>query len=190
MAFKKSIKEAKPSSIKTPPGLPKGMEELVEALAIDRTDLESCLINQSVMFYQIAEKATAAGGRRDSLKLQMDELHAKLDGEIRSRAADNGEKTTETGIGYEIKANKEYALLMQEHSDTRTEGEHLIALKEAFIQRSYMLRELVALELRRMSLDSDLAHAERSATSIRRAAGDVNAERADKLRQQRRQERK
>jgi hypothetical protein len=147
-------------------------------LEIDRSDLESCLQNQAGLFYDIASAQVQAAAIRDAAKLDMDELHASLDKEIREAAAVNEEKTTETGIANAIKNEQRMQKAQRAHLDAKTEAEEWGAMKEAFHQRSYMLRELVALEIKRMSLELDVSAAERNTKEFQNKRGEAMARKA------------
>lgn len=125
-----------------------GCGELVRLerhLRIDRDDLDTCLIEQPDRYYHVAMACAVAVSDREAAKLDLEDLSAKLDKDIRARAASREEKITEAKIQQEIKSDSDYqeqrALLAQ--IDARIGA--LQALKEAFSQRSFMLRELVAL---------------------------------------------
>lgn len=160
------------------------IDEYRNKLEIDPTDLESCLVEQAKLFYFVAEGQAQANAKRDSLKLDIDELHAKLDQDFRNDAVKREIKTTETGIANAIKDDPDYRDLQRQFINAKGEADEWGALKEAFYQRGYMLRELVALQLRQHSMENDVARAERDATSLRHARGEENARKAGEMRRE------
>lgn len=121
------------------------LEKLKEYLQIDKHALDDCLIEQPDVYYQVSEQLVQANAERDTLKLQLEELMAKEDQAIREKVARTGEKTTEAGIQNKIRTTVSVQALQAKYMDKRREAEEWGALKEAFSQRSFMLRELVAL---------------------------------------------
>lgn len=115
------------------------------SLRIDRDDLDTCLINQPDLYYHVSVEYTRAVAARDEVKLELEELHAVLDKEVRSAAAKLDEKITEARVQNEILLKPRYRELRQLLLERTEEVGQWSALKEGFHQRSYMLRELVGL---------------------------------------------
>jgi hypothetical protein len=113
-------------------------------LRIDRADLDGCLMEQPELYYHVAEAHAFAVARRDRCKVDYEEAVAKHDDRIRSKAADEGERMTDTRTAHRIALVPEVQSLQRQWIESRAEVESLLALKEAFQQRSFMLRELVA----------------------------------------------
>lgn len=162
------------------------LEEFKDLLQIDRSDLESCLEDQGTIFWQLGEQQARATAERDAVKADIDELHAKLDKQIRHDAAVAEEKTTETGIANQIKSDVKMKNLQQAFLKAKETGDLWAAMDKAFQQRSYALRELVAYELKRLSLEEFKAGTERSINQLRAVKGDnaarkVEAGRREKL---------
>lgn len=157
--------------------------ELEESLKIDRDDLDSCLVDQPGLFFHVAEQVTEAKAKADGLKLDLEETMATEDGRFRALCATNGEKVTEAGIQNYLKTLPAIQTLQRKVLDARTAADHWAALKEAYQQRSYMLKELVALHL---SQFYNLG-VERGTTNSRHQLGDANRERAEVARRERRE---
>jgi uncharacterized protein YigA (DUF484 family) len=159
--------------------------ELEDSLKIDDDALDDCLVEQPGFFYHVAEAVAAANARRDTLKLKLEETLAELDQNIRSEALRTEEKITEASIQNRLRTFPRIQDLQRDYLDARTDAEKWTALKEAYQQRSFMLRELVALQLAQ-------AHnlgIERGAVSARHELGDRARQRAEDLRRERRQTR-
>lgn len=161
----------------------KTLEHWKSFLQIDKLALDDCLIEQPEVYYHVSEGVTLAVEARDAAKLDLDELMAKKDQEIRTKAAVDEEKLTETAIQNKLRGLPEIQEAQQDLLTTRKAADDWLALKEAFQQRSFMLRELVALTIAQRG---DLALANGS-NQARAVLADDNKARADKLRRERRQ---
>jgi hypothetical protein len=159
--------------------------ELEDSLEINRDDLDTCLVGQPGFFYHVAEQVAAANARRDTTKLELEELMAEEDGKFRAVCARSDEKVTENGIRNYVQTLDSVKQLQRELLSTRMEADKWQALKEAYQQRSFMLRELVALFLSQMH---NLG-VERGASSLRHELGDNNRARGEAVRREQRQSR-
>lgn len=128
-------------------GQPSPRTDAAAGLQIDRDDLDGCLVDQPESFYHAAVAYSKAVARRDAVKLELEHLAANLDVKIRADADKAGTKTTETGIKNEIQLDADYHDAKSALLEASAEVDRLQALKEAFQQRSFMLRELVALTI-------------------------------------------
>jgi len=124
--------------------------ELEGNLRIDQDNLDECLVEQPGFFYHVAEEVANANARRDTLKLELEELMAEEDGKLRSAAARAEEKVTEASIQNHLRTLPTVQAAQRKYLAARTQSESWAALKEAYSQRSYMLKELVALYLANM----------------------------------------
>lgn len=125
-----------------------------EDLVIDKDKLDDCLVQQPELYYHVAEAFSQAVAERDALKYEIELAEAEEGKKIRDRAVALEEKLTEANL-------KEQLLLLPRLNKLRLERLHqetLVgswqALKEAYQQRSYMLRELVPMYLSRLSSGS------------------------------------
>jgi len=138
------------------------LDELRKELAIDQNALDDCLMRQPELYYSVAVGYAEAVAGRDSVKLELEELQAKLDQDFRAEALRKNEKITEGSIQQKLKTMPKVQDLQQKFMDARTEAESWGVLKEAFQQRSFMLRELVALfiaQRRDLDLESGMGQA-------------------------------
>lgn len=121
------------------------LERYKQYLAIDKDALDDCLIEQPEVFHHVAHALVLASSERDAAKLAFEELQAKLDQELRAKAVRTGEKTTESAIQNQLRTLPAVQEAQRFYLDSRQAADEWLALKEAFSQRSFMLRELVAL---------------------------------------------
>ena len=154
---------------------------LTEGLKIDEDALDQCLVEQADYYYQVAKLAIDAGGERDTLELQLKELKAELDADIRQQAIRNEEKLTETQLTNRITVLPRVKDLQRKCLEARRKADSLSVLKEGYQQRSYALRELNASQLARFySLGT-----ERGAAGARASVGDRIREQAEGIRRER-----
>lgn len=151
------------------------LDEFRAFLKID--DLDACLVEQAEVYHHVSEQYILAVSRRDADKLNHEELLAQLDRDIRSKAADAGEKLTEGAIESRLTILPKVKESARKCLDSKTETDRWGALKESFQQRSHALRELVALRLgerRDLALEGGAGQARAAlAENIRTRAGEM-----------------
>lgn len=119
--------------------------DLQAQLAIDKSVLDDEVIRQPVLFYTISEMLTDALADKDGAKENMAVIDADLDNEGRRVLAKKFDKVTETMVKNYVQTHLDHEKAFDEYLDAKTKSDKLLALKEAFQQRSYMLRDLVSL---------------------------------------------
>jgi hypothetical protein len=119
--------------------------ELEAALRIDKTNLDEELIQHPEVFYRVADKVAYLVSQRDAAKQDLAEVEARVDAQIRHDLEVRGEKVTERMVDSEkvlhqqvIKAKKTLHALNDQLGQWQ-------ALKEAYQQRGYVLKDLVQL---------------------------------------------
>lgn len=138
------------------------LEALQSQLQIDKDDLDTCLVEQPDLYYHVAEHFVSAVARRDEVKLSIEQVTAELGEQMRKAAAARDEKLTEAAITRKLADTPRLQEMEAQYLHLRLEADKWQALKEAFQQRSFMLRELVAIFIRRMG-DLSLGQADQSA---------------------------
>ncbi len=125
----------------------KKLDEFRGYLKIDRDALDEAIIMQSDLYYRVSRMFVLAVSKKDKLKEEIAIVDANLDMDLREEAANKkkGEKVTEGAIRGQIAAHRAHIESIREYLDARREMEELQALKDAFSQRGYMLRELARL---------------------------------------------
>lgn len=124
--------------------------KFVEALAIDREDLDECLIRQPELLYHVAEQYVLAEAERDAIKLELEEAIADEDNKVRALAERNSDKVTEPFIRKQIIGAKRVKALNQELLDAKMDASKWAALHEAFNTRGRALNKLVDLYVSRV----------------------------------------
>ena len=118
-------------------------EELAQNLRIDKHSLDDEVIQQPSLFYEVSEQYIRAAAERDQLKEELANVDAKLDAEVRSTLGDV--KATEGKIKSRVQIDPKHAAAFDAWLVAKEQADRLGVLKDAFQQRSYMLRDLVAL---------------------------------------------
>lgn len=132
-------------------------ERFKSLLAIDRDVLDDCLMEQPQVYYDVSEACVRSTATRDQVKLEFEELTAQLDQDIRAEAVAKEEKLTEASLQNRLRTLPKIQEKQRELLAAKKEADDWQALKEAFQQRSFMLRELVALYIAQRR-DVDLEH--------------------------------
>lgn len=146
------------------------LEALESALRIDDTDIDRCLMEQPDLFYQTAIAAERAVSVRDEAKLRLEQKMAELDRSVREKAAAEEEKITEAGIRNKLMTLPRIKELNAAYLEAKEKAGKWAALKEAYRERSFMLRELVSRQI-----------AQWHDTGIERGNSSVRSKRADAI---------
>jgi len=154
-----------------------------EFLAIERDNLDACLVEQPEVYYRVAQAFSIAVAERDAVKLDLEEARAELDIQFRKQAAEAEEKMTEASLQQKLRVAPKMQKLERDFLQVKAIADDWQALKESFQQRSFMLRELVALQI---SQRYDEGAAGGAQSSHARLAG-ATKDRTDALRRERRQ---
>lgn len=123
--------------------MPFSIEEWRGYLAIDKMALDDEVVRQPSLFYEVSEAYAEAVVERDACKEQLAMTDAELDAEIRVKAGD--EKITETAVKGRVQVSKKHKKSFDEYLAAKEYADKLDALKDAFKQRSSMLRDLASL---------------------------------------------
>jgi hypothetical protein len=117
--------------------------ELKQYLRIDKHKLDEELEEQPMLLFQISEAFVQASAERDMLKEQLATIDANLDAAIRNDFGDK--KYTEAMVKIEVQTNKKHDQAMLKFLDAKKQADLLLALKEAFVSRGFMIRDLCGL---------------------------------------------
>jgi hypothetical protein len=161
-------------------------DNLRDQLSIDKDDLDTSLIEQPDLYYHVAECFSEAVADRDSAKLDLEQALAGLDEQLRQEAAAREEKVTEVLIQRRLATHPRIQELERSSLRLRAEVDKWQALKEAYQQRSFMLRELVQMLISRLSNVGLERGVNSSRGSLRDAVAESNHEAASRVRRDRR----
>ena len=123
------------------------MEELKQRLQLDKHALDDELIQQASMLHTVSDAYEEAMSERDDLKEKLATADAELDQSIRDDAEEHNEKITESMIKAKIQSDVEHKKAYFAYASAKLKAGKLLALKDAFKERGYMLRELCSLYL-------------------------------------------
>lgn len=169
------------------------LKELEKAMLIDKDGLDDCLIAQPDLFYRVSKQLVHLVSKRDAAKHYLEVTEAEVDETIRAHArdterkrADKGEKekkVTEGEIRAQISMHEDVVTAHQSLADLTRRAAAWLALKEAYQQRSYVLKDLTALHIANYYTDAPARNASgRQYDDTRRA---MNEERQKQSRQRR-----
>ena len=79
------------------------LDEIEEKLRIDEDDLDTCLVEQPEYFRHAAALASTAADRLASLELEMKELYAELDLDVRAKHVREETKFSENSLANELR---------------------------------------------------------------------------------------
>lgn len=146
------------------------VSELEAALAIDENALNEALIQQPDAFYRVSKKLALKASQRDAQKQALQEEEAYADERARESIPD-GERITDTAVKAIVRLDKKVleanSLLLKLNREVGL----LQALKEAFSQRSYVMKDLVSLYVANYYGDSSGG---RSETHLKNKRADEN----------------
>jgi hypothetical protein len=141
-------------------------------LAIDKDDLDQCLVRQPELYYHVADAYSQAVAERDATKFDIEVAEAEEAQAIRNQAAKNEEKVTESSVKEQLVLSPRLQKLRRTQAAQKEAAEAWMALMDAYKQRSYMLREMVPMYLSRLSTGSVTAPRQAIAETVRRTAGE------------------
>lgn len=118
------------------------IEDLEPGLAIDEHALEEALQQQPDLFYRVSKALALLISERDEAKMELQTVEAEIDMEIRREAMDNDEKVTVGEVEARRRIHKKVVAANLRLIDFNKQVGQYSALKEAFQQRSYVLKSL------------------------------------------------
>jgi hypothetical protein len=121
------------------------IEDLEEGLRIDEHALDEALKQQPDLFYRVTKKLNLLVSRRDAMKQELSTVEAEVDIKIREKHRQADTKPTDKSVEAEKRTNREVMGIVDELINLNAQVAQWQALKEAFQQRSYVLKDLVNL---------------------------------------------
>src|SRR3990172_5573548 len=121
------------------------IEEHEDGLQIDEHGLEDALQIQVTSYYAVSKQLSLEVSRRDAAKQYLKSVEARVDSKIRRKAKDDGEKITEPGVEARRISDEEVLAAPPILMDAEARVRDITALKDAYTQRSYVLKDMVSL---------------------------------------------
>jgi len=156
------------------------LEDLEHALKVDKHALDEMLERQSDLYYMVAKECALLESRHDAAYHKQKEVEAAVDQKIRSNLPLD-EKVTERDIEARRRTHPDVVESVSLLSDMKRDVAIWHALKEAWQQRSYVLKELVTLYVSAYYGDST----GRSTDRVKERDGDVGRRKMADARRQR-----
>jgi len=125
--------------------MPIDIDEFRNYLKIDKHALDQELEEQPMLFFKISEAYIEAAAERDMLKEQMATVDAKLDSKVRQAFDTADEKYTEAMVKNSVQTDKKHEDAVTKYFEAKKQADLLLALKEAFQSRAYMLKDMCSL---------------------------------------------
>jgi hypothetical protein len=114
-------------------------------IKIDRDDLDGELVRQPSLFLEVAQDYAQAVSVRDGLKEALESTRASVDLRIRKQVAEMDRKVTEATIKAEVETERVYAKAVRAYLTAKEAADQLLAVREAFGQRAFVLKDLCVL---------------------------------------------
>lgn len=114
-------------------------------LRIDKNNLDFEIERHPSMMYEVGVWCVNAQSVADGLKLELERLAGALAERMKNELETSGKRVTEAGVSREIVVQPEYIAAQDKYHAARLEAARWTALRDAFTQRGYMLRDLVQL---------------------------------------------
>ncbi len=121
---------------------PPTLSDLEKGLRIDEDALDEALFTHPDLFYQVSKQLTLLVSQRDAAGQEEKEIEARVDAELRHDAQLAGAKMTETQIKSDKICDKDVIKASDKFLELSKQVGQWMALKEAFTQRSYMLKSM------------------------------------------------
>ncbi len=121
------------------------LDEYAEFLLIDKHNLDTALVEQGSVYYNVGIAYANAISARDYAKAELDKAKADADKVIRQTALTENERLTEAQVANRILEDTLYRAAHDEYLEWKLIADKWLALKESFEQRSYSLKELCQL---------------------------------------------
>lgn len=144
-------------------------EELKELLEIDKEALDEELVRQAKLYEEAGEAAADAQNLLERRELELEELIARTDKDVRATAEAAKEKITEASIKAEISTDREVMELSRKVLDLKHQAKLWAVLERSFSKRADLLTKLVDLHLRTTygySIESRVAGSANALTGV------------------------
>jgi hypothetical protein len=119
------------------------LDELEEKIKVDETNISAELISHPHDFYHVARGAADAVSLRDMAKFHVETYESTLYLVLRKELLERGEKFTEAFLEHKIHDNDPRIKLVEKYLTAKHLADRWLALKESFVQKGYMLKEIV-----------------------------------------------
>jgi len=119
-------------------------QRLVELLALTK-DLQTDLLQHPSYYFECVRAAAQASAHVDECKNDLERVEADINIQVRTAAANSGEKVTEALVASWVKTNKQVMEAQRQYLDARNANADLQALAKAYEARGHILHDLTLL---------------------------------------------
>lgn len=120
-------------------------DQFKQYLEVDKLNLDDELVNHAVLLGEVSDAYAEALCERDDLKEVLAQVDADISSEIREKLESNGKKATEAIVAADTLLSPQHQKAYKAYAEARSQAARLGALKEAFLARGYMIRDLCSL---------------------------------------------
>lgn len=121
------------------------LEDYRELLQINKYNLDEHLTQQADVYYRVSEGYANAVSRRDQAKEDLAREDADIAHQLRREAEREGAKLTEAKLAQAVLLDERHDEAHKKLSKAKNEADHWGILKDSFVQRASMLKELAGL---------------------------------------------
>jgi hypothetical protein len=119
------------------------LDQLEEKIKVDETNISAELISHPHDFYHVARGAADAVSLRDMAKFNVETYESELYLSLRKELLESGNKFTEALLEHLVHRDPDRIKLVEKYLNSKHLSDRWSALKESFIQKGYMLKEIV-----------------------------------------------
>lgn len=149
--------------------------EWQDYLRIDPTSLDSEIERHPYLFYQVADAYVNALSERDLAQDKLKQCDAELNFSVRDSLSNEGYRVTEEMVKSAVLSHPEHIEATERYLEAKRVADEIEALKSAFQQRGYMLRDLAQLYI--TGYMADTATGSPASASGQRAVEQANRDR-------------
>jgi hypothetical protein len=135
-------------------------------LGIERYALDEELIRQPELFSTISLLVAECVSLRDEGRDISIRIHAETSERLREQLLESGGKLTETRLEELVNLDPAYIHSRDEYLASKALADRASSLKEAFLQRSFMLRDLVSLHISGYTMQTSVSEANRDQKAL------------------------
>ena len=132
------------------------LDEARELLMIDKHSLDIECQTQADIFFNVSENAVLVVSKRDAAKEFMSQEDARVANSIRIHAEKAGEKLTEAKLQQMITTHPDHIQVTSDYMKAKLEADNWNILKESFLMKASMLKELCALYINKYYSDIEI----------------------------------
>lgn len=119
--------------------------EAIEGIRIEIHDLDNEVARQAVLFQNVAEGLAIWTSIKDERKADLAGVSSRVYLAYKDEAAASGNKVTEAELGHRVVVDSEVVKARKRYEEAQAKAHEWTNLREAWIQRSHMLGNLVRL---------------------------------------------